>query len=219
MDIKRKYLLILTETGNQGQEKSSGLPKVTRQDWMVIPDPEESKSYSPGGGAHAMLGHYAALVKLDKRQFFLCLVCPPERPLPPIAAIWKLIRPLHLILNGFLCSYMQHKNYYYGTNTFCLGSNTERAIYRLILGMIWFSCEWQKTKLTVAYIRKNLLSPLCKCVTRQQGSIYQGSGPFYLVGSVCNPDLMVQDGSMWVPDSRMEERKKRGEGGMWGLSL
>lgn len=108
MDIKRKYLLILTETGNQGQEKSSGLPKVTRQDWMVIPDPEESKSYSPGGGAHAMLGHYAALVKLDKRQFFLCLVCPPERPLPPIAAIWKLIRPLHLILNGFLCTYMQH---------------------------------------------------------------------------------------------------------------
>lgn len=58
--------------------------------------------------------------------------CSNLKTYPPFTSHFKWL-PLHL--------HATLKNYYYGTNTFCLGSNTERAIYRLILGMIWFSCE------------------------------------------------------------------------------
>lgn len=133
------------EVRSQRQEMSDGLPKVTYQDWMVIKDSEKGREKVHKVENPLCLGIMRGLVRLDKKEILL-LLC---------LSTWK----VSLIYCSNLKTYLLCKSHFmwiplhlyvilrhcYGIETFCLGSNTEHAVGRLILSTIWFSCDKNPT--------------------------------------------------------------------------
>ena len=79
MDIKSKYKLYWLETGNLGLKNSSGLPKLTYQEWMATLDLEASKRESQSGQL-TMPGHYEGPGEAGQKRWFFCYVCSPKGP-------------------------------------------------------------------------------------------------------------------------------------------
>lgn len=139
MDIKREYQFLL-EKGNQGPEMSGGLPRSQiRTEWS---SKTQRRRGSAKRGVPTMLrdNERSGEARQKGNSSFLCLstwkasfiYCSNLKTylLCKSHFIWI---PLHI--------HVIRKHYHNGIKTFCLGSNTEHAIDRLILSMIWFSCD------------------------------------------------------------------------------